>query len=68
MEVSVLDQKYILDPNTVKVDVLERYPPGSAEKPLLLVAPVLSEYHKPVAASIAPVVFILPPAISSPPR
>src|SRR5688572_10304966 len=45
-----------------------RKPPGSAVKPLLLVASVLGANHKPVPSSMVPKDFNGPPATDVPPR
>jgi hypothetical protein len=42
---------------------LLRKPPGRAEKPLKLSAPVFGEVQSPVPAVLFPVDFILPPAV-----
>ena len=61
-EDSEVDQKPVLIPMTLKVPFVPREPPGSAENPLLFVAPVFGELHKPL------VDFRAPPATDEPPK
>ena len=59
------DQKPVPSPMPLYAPSKPRKPPGSAENPLLLVAPVFGDHHKPLVDLRAPPATDEPPKVDS---